>query len=132
MSKEMRRLIDTFNQYRLNESKQYRVFNAPVGTPSKVEIDGKPELWCMLGPLPDNVIEYINKNSKPVVHPTTGEVVLHTKTKEPWIKEIGGKNKGDYYFFDETTGNWWMAHERFQGKAIILSPDEWNEIFERG
>jgi hypothetical protein len=113
----------------LNEPKKYRIFNAPQGTPRETEINGIPSLWGMLGPLPDNVINYINKNSKPVVDYRTGKLALHPINKKPYIKPIFGKNKGDYYFFDETTGNWWTAHERFQGKAIIFTPDEWNSIF---
>lgn len=132
MQKEMRKYIDTFKKRMLNESKKYRVYNAPVGTPTEVEINGKPLLWAMIGPLPDNVIEYINNNLKPVVDYRNGETALHPITKEPYIKPIVGKNKNDWYFFDETTGNWWTSHERFQGKAIILSPNEWNFIFAGG
>ncbi len=109
--------------------KRYRIFNAPVGTPTEIEIKGKPMLWAMLGPLPDNVIDYINKNLKPVIDYRNGEIALHPTKKIPYIKPIIGKNKNEYYFFDETTGNWWVAHERFQGKSVILSPNEWNSIF---
>lgn len=129
MSKEMRKYIDAFKRRMLNETKKYRVYNAPIGTPSEVEINGKPLLWGMLGPLPDNVIDYIRENLKPVVDYRNGETALHPTTKEPYIKPIVGKNKHDWYFFDEVTGNWWTAHERFQGKSVILTPDEWNSIF---
>lgn len=132
MSKEMRKYIDTFKGRMLKESKKYRVYNAPIGTPTEVEINGKPLLWAMLGPLPDNVIDYINKNSKPVIDYRNGEIALHPTTKEPYIRPIVGKNKNDWYFFDETTGNWNTAHERFQGKAVILTPAEWNSIFVGG
>jgi len=111
------------------ENKKYTLFNAPIGSPTKIEIEGKPKLWGMLGPLPDNVIDYIKNNSKHVIDYRNGEVALHPTTKEPYIMPIVGKNIGDYYFFDESTGNWWTAHERFQGKAILLTPDEWNSIF---
>jgi hypothetical protein len=132
MSQEMRKHSDTFKKWMMNESKKYRVYNAPVGTPTEIEIEGKPQLWAMLGPLPDNVIDYINQNAKPVVDYRNGEIALHPTTKKPYIKPIVGKNKNDYYFFDENTKNWWTAHERFQGKAVILSPDEWNSVFVDG
>jgi hypothetical protein len=132
MSKKMREHINTFKKWVMNESKKYKVFNAPVGTSTEIEIEGKPKLWAMLGPLPDNVIDYIVKNSKPVLDYRNGELAIHPTTKEPYIKPISGKNKNSWYFFDETTGNWWTAHERFQGKAVILSPEEWNSLFVGG
>jgi hypothetical protein len=108
--------------------KKYRLYNPPAGTP-EIELNGKPTLWGMLGPLPDNVIEYIRKNQKQVVNFNTGELALHQTNKEPFIKPIVGKNK-DWYFFDELNKNWWSAHIRFEGKAVVLTPREWNEIFE--
>lgn len=128
MSKEIRNYINLLKKQIINESKNYRVYNPPVGTPSEIKISGKPLLWGMFGPLPDNVIKYINKNLKPVIDYRNGQIALHPTTKQSYVKPIVGKNK-DFYFFDETTGNWWTAHNRFQGKAIILSQDEWNSIF---
>lgn len=113
----------------MNQGKKYRLFNPPSGSPRELDIDGKPILWGMLGPLPDNVINYIIKNSKPVVNYKTGKVALHPTTKKPYIKPIIGKNKNEWYFFDETNRNWWTTHERFEGKAVILTPNEWNNIF---
>ena len=121
--------IKSISEYFINESNTYRIFGYKSNEPRTVVIEGKPKLWCMLGPLPDNVIDYIIKNSRPVVDYRNGELAIHPMTKEPYIKPISGKNKNSWYFFDETTGNWWTAHERFQGKAVILSPDEWNKIF---
>jgi hypothetical protein len=127
MSKEIREQINKIKI--LNESKTFKLYNPRAGSPSEIEIQGKPLLWGMRGPLPDNVIQYIRKNLKPVVDWRDGKVALHPTTKEPYVRPLKGKNSGDLYFFDESTGNWWNAHERFQGKAVFLSPDEWDEVF---
>lgn len=47
-----------FEQFEfLDSPKKYRLFNPPIGTPREIEINGKPLLWGMIGPLPDNVID---------------------------------------------------------------------------
>jgi uncharacterized coiled-coil DUF342 family protein len=111
-----------------NTPKTYKLFSPPKGSPSTVEIIGKPTLWGMFGPLPDHVIEYIRKNSREVVDYRCEKVAIHADTGNPYVKPIIGKSK-DYYFFDEITGNWSCPHTSFQGKAVMLSRDEWDELF---
>jgi len=100
-------MIKTFKNYKLFFSSE------------KITLNDKPKLWGMMGPLPDEVIEYIRKHEKESKK-SSGEI---------YIKSIKGKNNGDYYFFDEVESHWWAAHERFIGKAVILNNSEWNEIF---